>query len=747
MSLFKRKEMDENPELRKEFTEEENQEMQAVSIREADERARLLIDAMPLSCHLWDRNLNMFDLNEASLKIFQVNDRREFIERFFEFSPEYQPDGRRSAEVAATYLKQAFDEGRAVFEFMHQLLDGTPLPCEMTLVRIRYGNDYAVAAYARDLREQKQMMSEIQEATEQLEAALAEAKNANEAKSAFLANMSHEMRTPMNAIIGLSELLLGDTGIQTEVHENLDKIYTAGMTLLSIINDILDISKIESGRFDLIPTEYDLPSFINDTIVLNIIRIGEKPIEFKLRVSHDLPSALIGDDLRLKQICNNLLSNAIKYTRAGYVEWDIHHEDDADDRYVWLTIRVEDTGIGIRQEDIPKLFSNYSQLETKSNRKIEGTGLGLSLTKSLVEMMGGSITVESEYGKGSVFTARIRQKRVTDVPIGLSVARSLRTFQYTEDKFARSSQFVRVQLPYCSVLVVDDMPTNLDVAKGMLKPYGMQVDCVTSGQEAIDLIRAEKVTYCAIFMDHMMPEMDGIEATRIIREEIGTEYAQNVPIIALTANAIVGNEDMFLRSGFQAFLSKPIDMKLLDSVIRRWVRDKALEKSIAEQRAGTNGPEAANLQPAVQQQAVIYETQQVTAESNSGDDKESNNDSGRQISKGEVAGLNISEGIDRFGDEEIYYEILGSFVRSTPAMLEQMREVTAETLADYAIVAHGIKGSSLSICADELGRCAEKLELAAKAGDYEYIRANNEDVIKLAQNLIAGMSEMLGNRK
>jgi signal transduction histidine kinase len=225
------------------------------------------------------------------------------------------------------------------------------------------------------------------------------AETASEAKSNFLANMSHEMRTPLNAIIGLSELELGSDELSEETNNNIEKIYGSGMTLLGIINDILDISKIEAGKLDLIPVEYDVPSLVNDTVTLNAVRIGSKPIEFRLHIDENLPIKLLGDELRVKQVFNNLLSNAFKYTEKGIVDWRLSGKAEGKD--VWLTSIVTDTGIGIRQEDVPKLFTDYNQVDTKSNRRIEGTGLGLSITKKMIELMDGDIDVKSEYGKGS----------------------------------------------------------------------------------------------------------------------------------------------------------------------------------------------------------------------------------------------------------------------------------------------------------------------------------------------------------
>ncbi|MDR1496484.1 MAG: response regulator, partial [Clostridiales Family XIII bacterium] len=400
-----------------------------------------------------------------------------------------------------------------------------------------------------DVSEYRRMIDKINSQNENLVRLKEVAEQASETKSNFLANMSHEMRTPLNAIIGLSELELGEENVDGTARENLEKIYGAGMTLLSTINDVLDISKIESGKFELTPVEYDTPSLINDTITLNIMRIHEKPIDFRLHVDEDMPAALFGDELRVKQVFNNILSNAFKYTREGTVDWSIEFERDGDS--VWLISTVRDSGIGIKKEDMAKLFSDYNQVDTKSNRAIEGTGLGLAITKKVVGMMDGDILVESEYMKGSTFTLRLRQGYVNDKVIGKNISESLMRFSYTDKKRDKSQKMLRAWIPYARVLVVDDVPTNLDVARGMMKPYGMTIDCVTSGQAAIDRIRGDDVQYDAIFMDHMMPEMDGIEATRIIREKIGTDYAKNVPVVALTANAVVGTEQVFLANGFQ----------------------------------------------------------------------------------------------------------------------------------------------------------------------------------------------------
>ena len=439
----------------------------------------------------------------------------------------------------------------------------------------------------------------VHERTVELEKQSEIAVQASKAKSEFLAAMSHEIRTPLNAVIGLSEIELRNE-LPESRKNNIQQIHQSGLSLLGIINDILDISKIEAGGFEFVPVEYATALLIGDTVNLNRVRIGQKPITFILEIFDDFPSALMGDELRVKQVLNNILSNAIKYTMEGTVTLAVSWEGIPQERgsalqeaepRVKIRFSVWDTGIGIHREDMGKLFTSYSQLNTKANRKIEGTGLGLEITKKLVEMMGGSITVESEYGKGSVFTVEIIQGLADLTPIGEETAESLRKFSF--DYYRKEDDISRSWMPYGRVLVVDDMPVNLQVARGLLEPYGLKIDTAASGQEAIEKLiaegprRREGGGYDLIFMDHMMPEMDGIEAVRIIREwelsenkeqgtknkKQGTVGGRQTPIVALTANALVGNMEMFLSKGFNGFISKPIDIVQLDGALNRWVRD------------------------------------------------------------------------------------------------------------------------------------------------------------------------------
>jgi signal transduction histidine kinase/CheY-like chemotaxis protein len=577
------------------------------------------------------------------------------------------------------------------------------------------------------------------------------ANDAMKAKSEFLAGVSHEIRTPLNAIIGLGELEMRKD-LPADTLENLSKMQSSGNTLLSIINDLLDISKIESGRFELVPAEYDVPSMINDAVSLNIVRIGSKPITFELALSDALPARLFGDELRIKQVLNNLLSNAFKYTRAGKVTLSVSGRRDGDS--YWLICEIGDTGIGIREEDIGRLFTEYNKLDMTSNRYIEGTGLGLSICRNLVEMMDGRIEVKSVYGEGSVFTASLRQETTDDALMDEATKQNLMSFNYSLDRNKRGKSMVLTQMPYARVLVVDDVVTNLDVAKGILLPYGLTVDCVGGGREAVRLIREEKPRYDLVFMDHMMPEMDGIEAVRLIRDEIGTEYAKNLPIVALTANALSGNDNMFKAHGFQDFLSKPIDIMKMDVVLNAWVRNAEREKACL---AANAGGDAADGEPT----AGDGPTDAGPATGKAGGGKATDGDLADTVAAPadapeaamaqgparapktpladrQIEGLDIKDALRRFGGKEsIYITILRSFKTNMPAMLERLKDCDADGLHDYAINVHGIKGSCRNIGAKALGDEAEALETAAKAGDSDKVYAETGALIANAERLLA----------
>jgi signal transduction histidine kinase/DNA-binding NarL/FixJ family response regulator/HPt (histidine-containing phosphotransfer) domain-containing protein len=558
----------------------------------------------------------------------------------------------------------------------------------------------------------------VRRRTGELERQTQLAKSASMAKSDFLARMSHEIRTPLNVILGLSEVELQDK-LPDKTRLNLDKIYRSGSHLLEIVNDILDISKIESGNFEINPAEYEFSAMIGDTIHLNITRIGIKPIRFKLEIDQTIPSKLYGDELRIKQILNNLLSNAFKYTEEGEVCLELSWERQGDDARIGLA--VQDTGRGIRAKDLGKIFSDYIQLDATANRRIEGTGLGLSITRGLVETMGGTISVKSVYGKGSIFRVELPQRIVDGKPIGTEQAKNLQDFHFSEDRNrSRGNTLIRSYMPYGNVLVVDDLPTNLDVMKGLLMSYGLKLDTVSSGPEAVEAVRRENPRYDLIFMDHMMPGMDGLEATWIIRNKIGSPYAQQVAIVALTANAIAGNREMFLNSGFNDFISKPIDIMRLDMVLNHWIRDKQSEAILEDaERRSRDLPErddAAGGEPDAE---------------------------GKWLLSHPVEGIDFVKALELYGNSgAAYLSILRSFVANTPPLLEKM-DLHLESLPDYAIEAHGLKGTSNAICAEGEAALARELELAAKEGNLDLVRSRHGDLTHKLRLLLDKLTTFL----
>ncbi|MCL2207669.1 MAG: ATP-binding protein [Fibromonadales bacterium] len=385
-----------------------------------------------------------------------------------------------------------------------------------------------------------------------------QAEQSNRAKSAFLANMSHEIRTPMNAIIGMAELALRK-GLADEAREEILTIKRSGENLLSIINDILDLSKIESGKLEIVPRDYCFSSLANDVISIIKTKLAGSEIRFDVCIDGNIPNALFGDETRVRQILLNVLSNAVKYTKNGFISLSVNGEIQEED-IIHLTMSVADSGIGIKREDISKAFENFVQVDLDTNKGTEGTGLGLSITKNLVNAMGGNISVESEYGKGSIFTIALPQKIRSREPAAF-IRNSGEFMAFT----------VKFNAPDAAILVVDDIKTNLSVAEGLILPYKIQVDTALSGEAGIEAIKKKR--YDLVFMDHMMPMMDGVEATRRIRE-----FARDLPVIALTANALYGVKEMFLSNGFNDFLSKPIDIAKLEAVLEKWIpKEKQLE--------------------------------------------------------------------------------------------------------------------------------------------------------------------------
>jgi len=540
-----------------------------------------------------------------------------------------------------------------------------------------------------------------------------EAYSATQAKTTFLAQMSHEIRTPMNTILGTVEILMQNKKLSDGITEGLDKIYTACNMLLGIINDILDFSKIESGKLEILSLKYEIASLIIDSIHLNMMKIESKPIEFELNIDENIPRNLIGDELRIKQILNNLLSNAFKYTDAGKVILKVSCEPA--EKGIVLVIKVEDTGHGMTQKQAAGLFVEYSRFN--KDESTEGSGLGLSIVHRLLGLMNGEISVESELDKGTEFTVRIPQGVMDpNNTLGKDMVDNLQFFRISQ-KGRDRRQVVRNPMPYGRILIVDDVATNIYVAVGLMRLYNLQIETAESGFEAIKKIQNGKV-YDIIFMDHMMPKMDGMETVKILRMEFGYKN----PIVALTANAVVGQSERFLQNGFDAFISKPIDVRQLDHILNKYVRDKQSAEVIESARLQIGGQ--------VEQKEEVMEN--------------SDNKIITRILSTKINGLNMLSGLERYeGDNELYLKVLHSYASNVSSMLDTIETADENTLADYKIIVHGIKGASFDIFAEEIGVLAKELEHASDTGDLDFVLKNNAEFHEKTRKLIAELEDML----
>ena len=624
-----------------------------------------------------------------------------------------------------------------------------------------------------------------------------EALSASRAKSQFLANMSHEIRTPMNAIIGMTELALREDEIGA-VRGHIHMVKQASANLLSLINDILDFSKIERGKLEIIQGDYSLSSLINEVVNIIRTRAFDSQICFVVNLDSSIPNMLFGDEIRIRQVLLNLLSNAVKFTENGFVSFDVTGKI-IDDSAINLLIDVKDSGIGIKQGDIEQIFGAYKQMDLEKNRNIEGTGLGLAITQSIVKMMGGDISVYSEYGKGSTFTLMLPQKIsspealafvenadaksvlvyenrdiygnsiintmknlgvrcasvVTDSEFYDQIATNQWSFVFVEAKLyenieriytkigfwpktvlltdfgeavsdsnyiilpmpvyslpianvlngasgvfysENNESIIKFTAPAAKVLIVDDINTNLKVAEGLLMPYKMQIDLRKSGAEAIEAIQTKR--YDLVFMDHKMPEMDGIEATLYIRAMGDAEpFYKNVPIVALTANAVFGMREIFMENGFNDFLSKPIDTMALHSILKKWIpKDKQKDQAAAAIKDPGSGKH------------IVIE------------------------------GLDYNKGILRSGGNvELYLETLAVFYQDASERINKIGDcLKTGDLRLYTTYIHALKSAVANIGADELSESAKELEMAGVQGDLPYVETHNEI-------FLAGLKALLNN--
>ena len=641
------------------------------------------------------------------------------------------------------------------------------------------------------------------------------AEKAEHAKSDFLANMSHEIRTPMNAIIGMCELVLRENNLSTNVREYCSQIQNSGRSLLAIINDILDFSKIESGKMELIEEEFNLASTLNDVVNMTLARMGDKNLEFIVHVEPTIPRLLIGDEIRIRQIMINLMTNAVKYTNEGMIKLSITCTPR--EYGVNLNVSVKDTGVGISKKNLNKLFNSFQQVDTKKNRSVEGTGLGLVISKRLITKMGGFISVYSTYGEGSEFkfvipltvketeplihidnsdqilaacfidTNKFEHKAVRleyndflqmighsikvnhcifkefdklrkrldeggithcfvgtkeylehseyfnriadsiEVVIlqnrrgGIVVPPNMRTIYKPIYELSLASVFNNETLivdlmeekmssnsfiaPEARVLLVDDNIVNLQVAVGLMQPYKMQVLTVTSGQDAIKILKSKD--FDLVLMDHMMPELDGVETTHLLRSEV-EEYYQKLPIIALTANAISGAREMYLANGFNGFITKPIELSALDRVLKQNLPEHKIKKPIAEELAQKENKEI----------VTSLESQKY---------------------------IDTGIGLSYIGNNVVtYLSILGTYVNKGKEKFNRIGELFEnEDWKNYVIEVHALKSSSLSVGAKSLSEEARKLEISGKAGDTLYIKEHHEDMMNLYEIVLKYGEEIL----
>ena len=547
-----------------------------------------------------------------------------------------------------------------------------------------------------------------------------EAKSAGKAKTDFLANMSHEIRTPMNAICGMSDLLL-QTKLTDEQLDYVSTIKLSSDNLLSIINDILDFSKIEAGKMELVPQSYNLLSPLYSLQNTIDVRIGERPLDFKISIKRDMPTELYGDEVRVQQVILNLLTNAVKYSNQGHIELIVDYEKLENDE-IMLKATVKDQGIGIKKEDMPKLFEAFSQVDMERNHRIEGTGIGLTITERLVRSMGGSITLESEYGVGTTFYVSMRQKvedfnsvidtESTDDFVVISHSNILKGFVSGKKKIAK---FIA---PDAKVLVVDDNEAILKVAKGLMGQYKLSVRTCTSGKAALDILETDK-SFDILFIDHMMPEMDGVELTKILRSS-NDDYLKYVPIIALTANAIKGVSEMFLANGFTEYLSKPIDTERLGEVLNKWIPENKKEEAMEEE------------------ESVADKNQAV-------DDNEEN----LLNMLRRIENVDYDKAMALCGkSEDILLSVIEVYVKSYSQIKERIDSTYAkEDLKNYAIEVHGVKSSSRSIGNDVLGEMAYRLEIEAKDGNIAYVKENHSEFVMKYEQFVGKLKEIVDKLK
>ena len=547
-------------------------------------------------------------------------------------------------------------------------------------------------AVTRELRESNEEMKDMAEA----------AKAASRAKSQFLSNMSHEIRTPINAVLGMDEMILRETQ-EENIRQYAESIRTAGTALLGLINDILDFSKIEAGKMEIIPVEYASSSILNDLANMIRQRAEKKGLDFRVEVPEDLPSIMKGDEVRLRQVVTNILTNAVKYTEEGSVTLKLSWEKTGE-REVELYIGVRDTGMGIKEEDIGKLFQAFQRVDEEKNRSIEGTGLGLNITQRLLELMGSRLEVVSRYGSGSVFFFKVRQEVMNWAPMG-DYETAFR--QHVSQQGQYQESFVA---PEAKILVVDDTAMNLTVVQGLLKQTQVQIDTALSGFECLD--RVKKTAYDLVLLDHRMPGLDGVETLKRMRAlEEGRDYPnRGIPVIVLTANAVSGAREEYMAAGFDDYLTKPINSRHLEHTLQQYLPKEKVQAVEAE--------------PEDEEKWELPEW----------------------LSK--VPGLDTRAGVEHCGSVSAYLDALTVFARSIASGAQEIQQFydTGEW-KDYTTKVHALKSTARVIGALELSEKARRLEDAGNNCYCDEIMECTAPMLELYRSFLQSLSPLLPKEK
>ena len=553
-----------------------------------------------------------------------------------------------------------------------------------------------------------QAKQQLEQKNVELQEAILATERANAARDIFLSNMSHELRTPINTILGLNELIIRESQDEA-IKEYAFDIRQAGNILLALVSDILDFSKLEAGQMNVMDGIYDISSLLNDLINGISLQLRKKKLDLELDIAKDIPYKLFGDEIHIRQIIGNLLSNAVKFTQKGKVTLRLAWKKVSEDE-IELDLSVLDTGIGIKEKDMEKLFGVFQRMDSTVRSKEERTGLGLAITNRLVEMMGGRLEVDSTYGKGSSFSFKVVQKVVDTEPLG--------DFEKQYNESLRSSENYNQKFiaPLGRILIVDDNAMNLAVAQGLLKQTRLQVDVAASGEECLELLKRK--TYHLICLDHMMPVMDGVQTLHAIRG-LENNPSKDTPVIALTANAVAGAREFYLQEGFQDYLTKPIDADKFENMLVEYLPDNVVYLTQGQSMDREYEKQDAELALDIRE-SQLY-----------------------------IIGFNIRNGLKYMGgDKALYSKVLHDFHMILQEKEEALRNFLKKgDMPGYAIIVHSLKGNARNLGADGLADEAFELEKMSKAGRLEDVEVRSPILFNMMKNMKNGLKAYLDSEE